>query len=401
MNYIKPAAMIPVDTTVNESSFGVNAPARMLWPRLVHMRAAFHRRLLLRVGNRAAGACVASSPDSDLEAFSHNPAHGSRATGFSTKRDDQLCESTVPLALRLNYYCDAGISREEPTSKDQKQRRYERLAATSQLSLCSRKSRSQSAPADTRRSARHVSGSSSPPTVDGFELGPRAQPSSQSFSGYGSILPTSLAYIVPSTRGCSPWRPAAVMSTTRRERTRSSGFSRARNAPTPRDVRCSSSRWTLPPLSRFRNSLPSSSYPEGNFGGNQLLDGSISLSPYTQVRRTICTPVSPWPPPEFLWLRPPGIVHHLSVPTGMLTLNPSRKIKVGRLCTREDPANQLPYALRVYSPADSHTCQTPWSVFQDGSNGEPTGRRPSTQMPRHAVRRVLQTTIKAATPPLA
>ncbi|CAN6973992.1 unnamed protein product, partial [Brassica rapa subsp. trilocularis] len=35
--------------------------------------------LLLRVGNRAAGACVASSPDSDLEAFSHNPAHGSFA----------------------------------------------------------------------------------------------------------------------------------------------------------------------------------------------------------------------------------------------------------------------------------------------------------------------------------
>ncbi|CAG7888771.1 unnamed protein product, partial [Brassica rapa] len=56
-------------------------------------------KLLLRVGNRAAGACVASSPDSDLEAFSHNPAHGSRATGFSTKRDDQLCESTVPLVL--------------------------------------------------------------------------------------------------------------------------------------------------------------------------------------------------------------------------------------------------------------------------------------------------------------
>ncbi|KAM3684586.1 hypothetical protein ACJW31_11G055200 [Castanea mollissima] len=42
---------------------------------------------------------------------------------------------------------------------------------------------------------------------------------SQSFSrGYGSILPTSLAYIVPSTRGCSPWRPDAVMSTTGRGR---------------------------------------------------------------------------------------------------------------------------------------------------------------------------------------
>ncbi|PNU37433.1 hypothetical protein C2M04_24645 [Serratia marcescens] len=30
-------------------------------------------------------------------------------------------------------------------------------------------------------------------------------------------MPTSLIYIVLSTRGFSPWRPAAVMSTTRRE----------------------------------------------------------------------------------------------------------------------------------------------------------------------------------------
>ena len=37
------------------------------------------RRPLLRVGNRAAGARTASGPDSDLEAFSHNPAHGSFA----------------------------------------------------------------------------------------------------------------------------------------------------------------------------------------------------------------------------------------------------------------------------------------------------------------------------------
>lgn len=34
---------------------------------------------LLRVGKRAAGARVAFSPDSDLEAFSHNPTHGSFA----------------------------------------------------------------------------------------------------------------------------------------------------------------------------------------------------------------------------------------------------------------------------------------------------------------------------------
>ncbi|XLU23675.1 hypothetical protein S245_059741 [Arachis hypogaea] len=68
--------------------------------------------------------------------------------------------------------------------------------------------------------SRHESSSSSPPTADGFEAGtPVPSPQSQSFSrGYGSILPTSLAYIVPSTRGCSPWRPDAVMSTTGRDR---------------------------------------------------------------------------------------------------------------------------------------------------------------------------------------
>ncbi|GJT65567.1 regulator of rDNA transcription protein 15 [Tanacetum coccineum] len=68
--------------------------------------------------------------------------------------------------------------------------------------------------------SRRVSSSSSPPTADGFETGtPVPSPQSQSFSrGYGSILPTSLAYIVPSTRGCSPWRPDAVMSTTGRGR---------------------------------------------------------------------------------------------------------------------------------------------------------------------------------------
>ncbi|KAJ0981638.1 hypothetical protein J5N97_009893 [Dioscorea zingiberensis] len=58
--------------------------------------------------------------------------------------------------------------------------------------------------------------SSSPPTADGFGAGtPVPSPQSQSFSrSYGSVLPTSLAYIVPSARGCSPWRPNAFMSTT-------------------------------------------------------------------------------------------------------------------------------------------------------------------------------------------
>ncbi|PHT24965.1 hypothetical protein CQW23_35381 [Capsicum baccatum] len=61
---------------------------------------------------------------------------------------------------------------------------------------------------------------SSPPTAYVFGTGtPVRSPQSQSFSQtYESILPTSLAYIVPSTRGCSPWRPDAVMSTTGRGR---------------------------------------------------------------------------------------------------------------------------------------------------------------------------------------
>ncbi|KAK8701134.1 hypothetical protein V6N13_019524 [Hibiscus sabdariffa] len=68
--------------------------------------------------------------------------------------------------------------------------------------------------------SRRGSSSSSAPAADGFGTGtPVPSPQSQSFSrGYGSILPTSLAYIVPSTRGCSPWRPDAAMSTTGRGR---------------------------------------------------------------------------------------------------------------------------------------------------------------------------------------
>ncbi len=43
-----------------------------------------------------------------------------------------------------------------------------------------------------------------------------ASPQSQSFSrSYGPILPTSLTYIILSTRGYSPWRPDAVMGTNR------------------------------------------------------------------------------------------------------------------------------------------------------------------------------------------
>ncbi|KAK7370689.1 hypothetical protein VNO78_37352 [Psophocarpus tetragonolobus] len=280
--------------------------------------------------------------------------------------------------------------------------------------------------------SRRGSSSSSPPTADGFGTGtPVPSPQSQSFSrGYGSILPTSLAYIVPSTRGCSPWRPDAVMSTTgrgrhsvlqifkgrrgrtghhatcgalpaagpylrlsrfqggqaictdgRSARARALGFAATAapsysSGPGPcPDGRVSAQLGTvtqLPvhpaspvlltkngplgaldsmarlnraaaPSYLFKNSPAGSSYPEGNFGGNQLLDGSISLSPLY---------------PSMLSLEP------FTEGRGRSAVHP-----------QGDPTNQLPCALRVYSPVDSHTCQTPWSVFQDGPNGEPTGRR--------------------------
>uniref|UniRef100_A0A6N2KJ98 Senescence-associated protein n=1 Tax=Salix viminalis TaxID=40686 RepID=A0A6N2KJ98_SALVM len=285
------------------------------WPTA---RASGAKRPLLQVGNRTAGARVASSPDSDLEAFSHNPTHGSFA----------------PLAFQPSAMTNCANQRFLSKSRHRrikKQRRYERLAATSQLSLCFKFRRSKGSighaftvrirtgnqnqtsfypfvpheisvlvelilghlrylltdvppqpnsppdnvfrpdrppkrpwvqkegqrPASDSRNnriplvrtssestvrrpgkaperavpspspgrhattrSRRGSSSSSPPTADGFGTGtPEPSPQSQSFSrGYGSILPTSLAYIVPSTRGCSPWRPDAVMSTTGRGR---------------------------------------------------------------------------------------------------------------------------------------------------------------------------------------
>ncbi|KAK7365900.1 hypothetical protein VNO78_38915 [Psophocarpus tetragonolobus] len=72
---------------------------------------------LLLVGKRTTGARVASSPDSDLEAFSHNPTHGSFA----------------PLAFQPSAMTNCANQRAD-IEGSKKQRRYERLAATSQLS---------------------------------------------------------------------------------------------------------------------------------------------------------------------------------------------------------------------------------------------------------------------------
>lgn len=72
----------------------------------------------------------------------------------------------------------------------------------------------------------------------------RPAPQSQSlFRSYGSNLPTSLTYIILSTRGCLPWRPAADMGTNRRDSSTwpSPGFSRSEGKiRTPPQLRCSS-----------------------------------------------------------------------------------------------------------------------------------------------------------------
>ncbi|KAG8171748.1 hypothetical protein JTE90_015585 [Oedothorax gibbosus] len=75
----------------------------------------------------------------------------------------------------------------------------------------------------------------------------------------------------------------------------------------------------------------SASYPEGNFGGNQLLDGSISLTPLDPDLTIVCTsePLRTLHQSLPLASSCPGIVHHLSVPTCALKLRHFHKWKRG------------------------------------------------------------------------
>ncbi|WZY93695.1 hypothetical protein YC2023_066024 [Brassica napus] len=233
--------------------------------------------------------------------------------------------------------------------------------------------------------------------------------------------------------GCSPWRPDGVMSPTGRERHSVLQIFKGCRECTGHHVTCGALPAAGPylRLSRFQGGqavsaqlgtitrlpvhaaspvLLTKNGPLGALDSVGWLNKAATLSylfksfaPIPKSDKRFARQYRCGPPPEFPLASPrSGIVHHLSGPDmhahTRTLLRRSRSIGCAPM---RDPANQLPCTLRVYSPVDSHTCQTPRSVFQDGSNGEPTGRHPSTQMPRHAVRRVLQTTIKAATSPRA
>ncbi|KAL2250088.1 UNVERIFIED_CONTAM: Protein TAR1, partial [Sesamum indicum] len=297
--------------------------------------------------------------------------------------------------------------------------------------------------------SRRGSSSSSSPTADGFGTGtPVPSPQSQSFSrGYGSILPTSLAYIVPSTRGCSPWRPDAVMSTTGRGRHSVLRIFKGRRGRTGHHATCGAlpaagpylrlsrfqdphrrplrpgsrpgfcgdrrallliGAWPLPrrpgigralqrhPFSGLVDSavghrnpasgssrIASSAYQKwptwsSRFPGAAQRSSRASFAPIPKSDERFARQYRCGPPPEFPLASPrSGIVHHLSGPD-------RRSRSVGVAPLGGDRAGQLPYALR-----------TPWSVFQDGSNGEPAGQRRERAVAEARRGRALSATIGA------
>uniref|UniRef100_A0A2N9IX50 Uncharacterized protein n=1 Tax=Fagus sylvatica TaxID=28930 RepID=A0A2N9IX50_FAGSY len=301
---------------------------------------------------------------------------------------------TLPRSQPRNYSQTFWLDTRHPISSESTVRRPGKTAETIVPNL------SPGRHAATR--SRRGSSSSSPPTADGFGTGtPVPSPQSQSFSrGYGSILPTSLAYIVPSTRGCSPWRPDAVMSTTGRGWHSVLRIFKGRRGRTGHHATCGALPAAGPylRLSRFQGGqaictdgrsararapgFAATAAPSYSSGPGTCPDGRVSAQLGTVTR----LPVHPASPVLLTKNGPLGALDSLTrlneaaAPSYLFKVcshsNPSQKIKVGRRCNPQgDPANQLPYALRVYWPVDSHTCQTPWSVFQDGPNGEPAGRR--------------------------
>ncbi|KAL0642165.1 hypothetical protein Bca4012_102612 [Brassica carinata] len=216
------------------------------------------------------GRCAASSPDSDLEALSHNPAHGSftplafQPSAMTNCANQRFLSHQVELLLRRWHQCAA-----QPNSPPDNVLRSidpkrvlglkegvvtpppihgsDSLVRISVLSWLF----------DARESSRRAAPSPPPPTRGGplatlalkqpansrrVRTGtPSPALRANPFPGYGSILPTSLPTLFH--------RPEAVhlgdlmrYEYDRRERTRSSGFSRAGMHRHHATRRCSSSR---------------------------------------------------------------------------------------------------------------------------------------------------------------
>src|ERR1041385_4691950 len=91
-----------------------------------------------------------------------------------------------------------------------------------------------------------------------------------------------------------------------------------------------------------------SSYPEGNFGGNQLLDGSISLSPlYPSQTNDLHVSIASSLHQSFLWLRPAQASFTIfRVPTGVLELEPFTEDQ-GRPAVRPVKASRSSASLRI------------------------------------------------------
>ncbi|WZY99609.1 hypothetical protein YC2023_071938 [Brassica napus] len=121
----------------------------------------------------------------------------------------------------------------------------------------------------------------------------------------------------------------------------------------------------------------------------------LVFRPYTQVRRTICTSVS---------LRASTRVSSVfaTLRHSRLTLEPFSEDQ-GRSAVHPSGIQPISF-LAPYGfthPLIRTHVRLLGPCFKTGQMGSPQAEALSMQMPRHAVRRVLQTTIKAATSPRA
>ncbi|KAK4372708.1 hypothetical protein RND71_008092 [Anisodus tanguticus] len=229
-------------------------------------------------------------------------------------------------------------------------------------------------PTDTRRPALTAGAARAvrrQPTGSGS--GPPAHPSSQSFSrSYGSILPTSLAYIVPSTEGCSPWRPDAVMSTIGHGLHSVLWIFKGRRERTEHYATCGALPAAGPYLCL------------SHFQGGQASDERFA-------RQYRCGP-----PPEFPLASPrSGIVHHLSGPDRYAHTRTflRRSRSVGGAPLRGIPPISFFMRYGFTRPLTRTHVRLFGPCFKTGRMGSPQASVRSSQMPMHAVGRALPATI--------